>query len=81
MSGYLEMKKVCTRWVLKLQHANRVECCEELLENCKQDPTGFVGHIVTRDEAWMYHYSPLNQQEAKIWKKPGEKTPTRPRVT
>ena len=51
MSDYLGMKKVCTRWVLKLftllQHANRVDCCEELLEECDQNPTRVFGRIVT----------------------------------
>ena len=43
ISDYLGMKKVCTRWVPKLltrlQLASRVDCCEEFLENCNQDPT------------------------------------------
>ena len=38
ISDYLDMKKVSMRWVTKrlipLQRANRVDCCEELLENC-----------------------------------------------
>ena len=33
MDNQLGMKKVCTRWILKLltsiQHANRVDCCQE----------------------------------------------------
>ena len=77
------MKKACTRWVLKLltslEHANRVDCCEELLENCIQDSTEFCGRIVTGDETWIHHYDSVSQQEAKTRKKPGEKTPTRPR--
>ena len=39
MSDYVEMKKVCTRWIRKLlislQRVSRVDCCEELLKNCK----------------------------------------------
>ena len=85
ISDYLGMKKICTRWVLKLftlvQRANQVNCCEELLENCNQDPSGFSGRIVTKGETWIHYYDSLSQQEAKIWKKPNEKTPTRPRVT
>ena len=45
ISNYLAMKKICTRWVptcsTPLQRANRVDCCEEFLENCNQDPTEF----------------------------------------
>ena len=70
MSNYLEMKTVSTRWMPKLftplQCANRVDCCEELLENYSQDLTGFFGRIVTRDETWMHHYDPLSLQEAKV---------------
>ena len=33
--------------------------------------------IVTGDESWIHHYDPLSQLEAKVWKRPGEQTPTR----
>ena len=79
------MKEICTRWVPKfftlLQHANRVDCCDEFLENYHQGPTGFFGCIVTGDETWMHHYDAPGQKQAKTWKKPGEKTPTRSRTT
>ena len=36
MDNQLGMKKVCTRWILKLltpiQRANHVDCCQELLQ-------------------------------------------------
>ena len=36
MNNHMGMKKVCTRWVLKLltpiQRANSVDCCQELLQ-------------------------------------------------
>ena len=36
MNNHMGMKKICTRWVLKLltaiQRANRVDCCQELLQ-------------------------------------------------
>ena len=85
MSDYLGMKKVCTRWVPKplipLQRANRVDCCEELLEKYDRDPTGSIARIVTRDETRIHHYGLFSQHEAKIWKKLGEKTPSRRRGT
>ena len=83
MSDHLGLKKVCTRWVPKcltpLQRANRVDCCQELLQDSKEDLATFLSRIVTGDETWIHHYDPLNQAEARSWKKPGEKTPTRPR--
>jgi histone-lysine N-methyltransferase SETMAR len=79
----LGMKKVCTRWVPKfltpVQRANRVDCCEELLQQSEANSTDFFDCIVTGDESWIHHYDPLCQFEAKVWKKPGEQTPTRPR--
>ena len=54
MSDYLRINKVCTGWMPKLltplQYANRVDCCERLLENCRQHPTGCFGHIVIENE-------------------------------
>ena len=83
MNNHLGMSKVCTRWVPKLltplQRINRVECCQELLQQGEEDPVQFLGRIVTSDESWIYHYDPLSQSEAKVWKKPEERTPTRPR--
>ena len=68
MNDYLEMN-ICTRWVLKiftsLQRANQVDCCDELMENCNQEPTRSFHRIATREETWIRYYNPLSQQEAK----------------
>ena len=54
MSDYLGMKKICTGWIPKLlsplQCTSRVDCHEEFLENCNQDPTGSFGRIVTENK-------------------------------
>lgn len=85
MKSQLGMKKVSTRWVPKLltpiQRANRVDCCEELLQESEEDPADFFDQIVTGDETWIYYYDPLSQREAKVWKKPNEETPTQLRRT
>ena len=76
MSNQLGMNKVCTRWVPKLptplQRINRVECCQELPQEREADPAKFFGRIIIGGESWIYHYDPLTQLEAKVWKKPGE---------
>ena len=59
---------------------NQVDCCEELLKNCNQDPIGFFGCLMTGDKIWIHHCDLASQQEAKTWKKPGKKTLSRPRV-
>ena len=75
------MKKVCTRWVPKLftptQRANRVDCCQEFLQQSEVNPTKFSDCIVTGDESWTHHYNPLSQLKAKVWKRLDEQTPTR----
>jgi len=80
MSNYLGMRKVCVRWVPKfltpLQRANRVECCQELLQACELNSAQFLSRIVTGDETWVHHYDPLSHQEARVWKKSGEEIPT-----
>ena len=55
MNNHMGMKKVCTRWVVKLltpiQRANRVDCCQELLQQSEVNPVKFFDCIVTGDES------------------------------
>ena len=70
MDNQLGMKKVCTQWILKLltpiQRANRVDCCQELLQESEVNTDNFFHSIVTGDESWIHHYDPPSQLEAKI---------------
>ena len=81
MDNQLGMKKVCTRWILKLltqiQRANRVDCYQELLHESKVHQDNFFDCIVTGDESWIHHYDPVSQLEAKVWKRLGEQISTR----
>ena len=81
MNNHMGMKKVCTWWGPKLltpiQCANRVDCCQELLQQREVNPAKFFDCIVTGDESWIHHYDLLSHLEAKIWKRLGEQTPTR----
>ena len=53
MSNHLGMK-ASTRWAPKLitpiQHANRVNCCQELLQESEVDPDNYFHRIVAGDE-------------------------------
>ena len=60
-----------------IQRANRVDCCQELLQQSEVNPAKFFDCIVTSDESWIHHYDPLSQLEAKMWKRLDEQTPTR----
>ena len=81
MSNHLGMKKVSTRWVSKflvtIQCDNRVNCCQELLQEIEVHPDKYFDRIATGDETWVYYYDPFSQQAAKVWKKSGKETPTR----
>ena len=81
MNNHMGMKKDCTQWVPKLltpiQRGNRVDCCQELLQQSEVNPTKFFDCIVTGDEFWIHHYDPLRQLEAKIWKRLRKQTSTR----
>ena len=70
MNNHMGMKKVCTRWILKLltpiQRANRVDCCQDLLQQSEVNPVKFFDSIVTGDESLIHHYDPPSQLEAKI---------------
>ena len=70
INNHMSMKKVCTPWVPKLlapiQRANRVDGCQELLQESEVNSAKFFDSIVTGDESWIHHYAPLSQLEAKI---------------
>ena len=64
MSNHLGMKKVSTRWVRKLltpiQRVNRVDCCQELLQESEVNPDNYFHRFVIGDETWVYYYNPLS---------------------
>ena len=64
-----------------IQCANRVDCCQELLKENEVNSDNYLDRIVTGDETCLYYYDLFSQQEAKVWKKVGEETPTRLRRT
>ena len=71
ISDHLGMKKVSTRWVPNLlasiQRVNRVDCCQELLQEREINSNNYFHRIVTHDEIWVvYYYNPLVQRKVKI---------------
>ena len=69
ISNHCGTKKVSTRWIPKLltpiQHASRVDCCQELLQESKANSDNYFHRILTDDGTWVYYYDSLSQQEAK----------------
>ena len=77
MNNHMGMKKVCTRWVLKLfTHRFNVPIVWIVVKS-EVNPAKFFDCIVTGDESWIHHYDPFSHLEVKIWKRLGEQTPTR----
>ena len=82
ISNHLGMKKVSTRCepalLTPIQHANRVDRCQELLQESEvNSDNNYFHRIATGDEIGLYCYDRLSQEKAKVWKKPGEETLTR----
>ena len=54
MNNHMGMKKVCTWWIPKLftsiQRINRMDCCQELLQQSEVNSAKFYDCIVTDDE-------------------------------
>ncbi len=60
------MKRV---WVPHFLRAKEIECrrsvCLENLAQISQDP-GFVLHVITADQSWIYHYNPKTKCESEV---------------
>ena len=54
-----------TKLLTHIQHANRVDCCQELLQRERSKYGQLLDRIVTGDETWVYYCDPLSQQEAR----------------
>jgi len=65
----LDMKKLCTRWVLRLltadQKCTRMKISEQCLEHFNKNRTDFVRRFITMDETWIHHYTPESKQQSK----------------
>jgi len=46
------------------QKQRRVTICQDLLE--RQDD--ILGHVITRDETWVYQYDPETKRQSAQWK-------------
>jgi len=64
----LDTRKVCAKMVPKElteeQKQRRVTICQDLLE--RQDD--ILGHVIIRDETWVYQSDPETKQQSAQWK-------------
>ena len=77
------MKKLCTRWVLRLltadQKRTHMKSSEQCMERFNKNKTNFVHRFTTMDETWIYHYTPESKQQSKQWTEPGCSAPKKTR--
>jgi hypothetical protein len=67
----LDMKKLCTKWVLRLltadQKCTHMKISEQCLERFNKNKIDFVHRFITMDKTWIHHYTPESKQQSKRW--------------
>ena len=70
ISNYSGMKKASIRSIPKLlksiQSANRLDYCQEPLQESEVNSNNNFHRIVTDNETCLYYDNPLSEQEAKV---------------
>ena len=74
----LRMQKICAKMVPKLlsddQKAQRMQVCEDTLQNIENDPE-LLTKVITGDETWVFEYDPETKRQSKQWLSPGSPRP------
>jgi histone-lysine N-methyltransferase SETMAR len=72
MVATLEYHKVCARWVPRMltqEHKeNRMQVCQDLLNQYEADGDSFLDRIITGDETWCHHYKPELKTQSMEWR-------------
>ena len=73
---YLCMRKLCSRWVLRLLKIDQKCICvttsEQNLAYFNRNPKDFLRRPVMVGETWIHHYTLESREGSKQWVKPGE---------
>jgi hypothetical protein len=74
-------KKKCARWVPRMlaedHRKKRMGAALKFLERYHRDGDKFLDHIVTGDETWVSHITPLSKRQSLEWHHP--RSPLKPR--
>ena len=66
MVAKLEYRKVCARWVPRMltqEHKeNRMQVCQDLLNQYEAEGDSSLDHIITGDETCCHHYKPESKR-------------------
>jgi len=72
MVATLGYRKVCARWVPRMltqEHKeNRMQVCQDLLNQYEADGDSFLDRIITGDETWCHHYEPESKRQSMEWR-------------
>jgi len=72
MVAALEYRKVCARWVPRMltqEHKeNRMQVCQDQLNQYEADGDSSLDRIITDDERWCHHYEPESKRQSMEWR-------------
>jgi len=72
MVATLEYRKVCARWVPRMltqdHKEQRMQVCQDLLNQHKAEGDSFLDRIITGDETWCHHYEPESKRQSMEWR-------------
>ena len=79
LTGNLDMKKMCARWVPRLltdeQKRRRENISTECLAKFHTNKAEFLRRFITMDETWVHYFTPETKEQSKQWTRRGEPAP------
>ena len=73
MHEYLDMRKLCAKWVPRAltinQKQQRFDDSEQCLAILNRNKVEFFHRYITVDETWLHHYTPESKWQSAEWTK------------
>lgn len=81
----LGMRKLCAKMVPKVltpeQKHLRFSIAQDMLDRIAEEGTDWMSSVITGDESWVFEYDPETKRQSAQWTGPGEKRPTKARMS
>ena len=85
LHDYLNMNRICARWVPKLlstdEQNRRVDVSRQFLRRHAREGDEFLKRIITCDETWLWLFDPKTKQQSSQWRETSSPPPTKARVS
>ena len=85
LGNYLNMNRVCARWVPRILTAEhftkRVELSKQFIKKVNRSGIRFLDRIITTDESWFHYYDPETKQRSSQWKNCNSPPPKKAKIT